>query len=140
MMQAALQDRARRAYQTTQVQPDDPIALVVQLYDGMLGFLRRGADHLACKEFVPAADRIRRAADILGELQAVLDMERGGEVAFNLDRLYAYSRRRLMEGHLQADPAALREIADLLQPLRDAWAEARLKQMSCETESPVGAR
>lgn len=138
-MQAATYDRARQAYQATQVQMEDPIGLVVQLYDGMLGFLRRAADHLECREAKSASDRIRRAADIIGELQAVLDMERGGEVAHNLDRLYAYCRRRVMEGHLRADPSALREVASLLEPLRDAWAEARLKQLAPVGPAPVGS-
>ena len=49
-------------------------------------------------------------------------------MAFNLDRLYSYCRRRIMESHLQADPAGLMEVARLMTPLRDAWAEARVKQ------------
>lgn len=128
MSQAVVQDRARRAYQATQIQTDDPLGLVVRLYDGMLAFLRRGADRIEARQLGEAADPIRRASDIVGELQAVLDMERGGEIARNLDRLYSFCRRRIMESHLQASPAGLREVARLLEPLRDAWAEARLKQ------------
>lgn len=121
-------ERARRAYQTTQVQMEDPLGLVVRLYDGMLMFLRRGAECLATGQRASASEAIRRAADIVGELQAVLDLQEGGEVAANLDRLYAYARRRIMESHLGADPAGLDEVVRLLTPLRDAWAEARDKQ------------
>ncbi len=127
MTQALMSNRARMAYQSAQVQMEDPIGLVVRLYDGMLQFLRQGADALSAGQLVAAADPIRRAADIIGELQAVLNLKEGGEVAFNLDRLYSYSRRRLIEAHLQHDPAGLNEIIRLLTPLRDAWVEARSK-------------
>ncbi len=129
MTQALMSDRARMAYQSNQVQMEDRMGLVVRLYDGMLQFLRQGADALAAGQLVAAADPIRRAADIIGELQAVLNLKEGGEVAFNLDRLYSYCRRRLIEAHLQHDPAGLREIINLLTPLRDAWVEARTKHL-----------
>ncbi len=127
-MQGVATERARYAYQVNQVQMEDPLGLVVRLYDGMIMFLRRGADLLAEGERAAAADPIRRAADIVGELQAVLNLREGGEVAVNLDRLYSYCRRRLMEAHLQSDPEGLHEIVRLMTPLRDAWSEARINQ------------
>jgi flagellar secretion chaperone FliS len=123
-------DRARQAYQTNQVQMEDRIGLVIRLYDGLLSFLRRGAEALAAGKRAEAADPVRRAADIIGELQAVLNLRAGGEVAFNLDRIYSYCRRRLMESHLQSNPDGLNEIVRLLTPLRDAWVEARVKHLA----------
>ena len=128
MNQALMTQKARQAYQTTQLEADDPLGLVVKLYDGTIGFLNRGADALGAGDYPRAVEPIRRATDIIGELQAVLDLDAGGEVAVNLDRIYSYCRRRIMESHLQSDPAGLREIADLLVPLRNAWSEAQAKQ------------
>lgn len=129
MSQLLMAERARQAYQTNQVSMDDPMGLVVRLYDGMIGFLRRGADMLSAGQKAAAVEPIRRATDIVGELQTVLNLKEGGDVAFNLDRIYSYCRRRIMESHLQADPAGLLEIVRLMTPLRDAWAEARLKHL-----------
>lgn len=128
MNQAVLARKARQAYQSTQVEAEDSLGLVIKLYDGAIGFLQRGADAIGRRDFSSAAEPVRRAGDIIGELQAVLDLDLGGEVAVNLDRIYSYCRRRILEGNLQSDPAPLMEIADLLAPLRDAWAEAREKQ------------
>ncbi|MDQ7006569.1 MAG: flagellar export chaperone FliS [Acidobacteriota bacterium] len=130
MNQFMLTQKARQAYQATQIEADDPMGLVVRLYDGMIGFLHRGADALAGGDPARAAEPIRRATDIVGELQAVLNIDAGGEVAVNLDRIYSYCRRQIMQAHLDKDPAGLREVAELLTPLRDAWAEAREKQMA----------
>lgn len=129
MYQGAASQRAKMAYQSSQVQMEDPMGLIVRLYDGMLGFLRQGAARLDAGDKIGAAEPIRRATDIVGELQGVLDLERGGEIAANLDRLYGYCRRRILEAHLAAQADGLEEVARLMAPLRDAWAEARTKQM-----------
>ncbi len=136
-MNLSLAERARHAYQTNEVRMDDPLGLVVKLYDGMLMFLRRGAELLDAGQRVPAAEPIRRATDIVGELQAVLNLEEGKDVARNLDRIYSYCRRRIMESHLQADAAGLHEVVGLLTPLRDAWSEAQ--RLQAATRQPAGA-
>lgn len=136
MSTGLMSERARRAYQTTQLQMEDPMGLVVRLYDGMLMFMRRGADALREGKRGEASKPIRRATDIVGELQAVLNVAEGGEVARNLDRLYTYARRRIMEAHMAGDPAGLDEVVRVLTPLRDAWAEARLKQMQQVEAAP----
>ncbi len=120
-------DRARQAYQVSQLHAEDSMGLIVRLYDGMLSFLEQGATHLDERDFASAATFIRKGGDIIGELQAVLNMEEGGEISSNLDRIYAYCRRRLMESHIHTDSEGLREVVRLLEPLRDAWVEARAK-------------
>jgi len=70
-----------------------------------------------------------RAIDILESLRTSLDMERGGEVAGNLNRLYTYMEARLTEANLGNDTAVLDELSGLNEILRGAWssipAEAR---------------
>jgi flagellar protein FliS len=128
MTATAIGQRARQAYQTNQVVEQDPMTLVVMLYDGLLGFLERGSAAIEANDRPRASEFFRRASDIIGELQAVLDMNAGGEVAVNLDRIYSYSRRRLMDGHINMDVSSIQEVRDLLTPLRDAWEQARNKQ------------
>ena len=128
MTVAAMSQKARQAYQTNQVVEQDPMTLVVMLYDGLLGFLERGSEAIEALDRPRASEFLRRASDIIGELQAVLDMNAGGEISVNLDRIYSYSRRRLMDGHVHMDIATVREVRDLLTPLRDAWDQARNKQ------------
>jgi flagellar protein FliS len=128
MTVAVASDRARQAYQANQVVEQHPMDLVVMLYDGLLGFLDRGAKAVEAGDPPAASEGFRRATDIIGELQAVLDMEAGGEIATNLDRIYTYCRRRVMHGHVNMDADAVREVIELLAPLRDAWSDARDKQ------------
>ncbi|MGE3774228.1 MAG: flagellar export chaperone FliS [Gammaproteobacteria bacterium] len=48
-------------------------------------------------------------------------MGRGGEVAENLDGLYDYMLRRLVEANLANDLAMLDEVVKLLNEIRDGW-------------------
>ncbi len=50
-------------------------------------------------------------------------MERGGEVAKNLDRFYTLVRSRLLQAQIQASAEILEEQIDLLLSLRETWQE-----------------
>jgi flagellar secretion chaperone FliS len=118
-----------RTYQVQSILTASPGQLVLMLYDGALRFLAQA--HVAL-ENTDSKDlhrievihcNLRKAQNIIVELQGVLDHEVGGEVANNLDRLYDYFNRRLFEANLKKEVAPVVEVERLLQELRDAWAE-----------------
>ncbi len=124
------QARASHAYQRCQIQVDDPLGLVLRLYDGLLASLQAGAERIETGEFEIVASELGRALDIVGYLQGRLDLEQGGEVAVNLDRLYSIARERIVSAHLRRNSEEIRGVAQLLEPLRDAWQEARASSAS----------
>ena len=60
---------------------------------------------------------------IIETLWRTLDLEKGGEIAANLDRLYSFMLNRLTQVDLKNDPAPAREVMTLLEPLRRSWHE-----------------
>jgi flagellar protein FliS len=48
-------------------------------------------------------------------------METGGEIAANLEDLYTYMTRRLIDASAQNDADALGEVIDLLLEIKGAW-------------------
>lgn len=96
--------------------------LVVMLLEGCLervSFARRA---ITTRDVSARVEHIGRAIQILSEgLRTHLDLQRGGELAANLDQLYHYCIVRLMEGNLKADLAALDEVTSLLEPICEAW-------------------
>ncbi len=54
-------------------------------------------------------------------LRASLDKKVGGEIAENLDALYAYMSQRLMMANLKNQPEILEEVHSLLKDLKSAW-------------------
>jgi flagellar protein FliS len=65
-------------------------------------------------------DRLRRAEAIITELRQTLDMSQG-EVASNLESIYSFCQRLLLEARLQQDAERIEQVAKLLRDLRDAW-------------------
>jgi flagellar protein FliS len=106
------------AYETVQTLTADPARLVVRLYDGAERFLRQALGALAAGEATRYAEAVARAHAIIAELSSSLDRERGGEVAANLSRLYAFMLRHLTEGLIKRSPTHIEEVLEPLRELR----------------------
>ena len=65
-------------------------------------------------------ERLRRGEAIINELRATLDMS-AGQVATNLESIYAFCQRLLLEARLKQDADKIDHVAKLLRELRDAW-------------------
>jgi len=62
-------------------------------------------------------DRARR---IVGELSSTLNVDYGGEMAFNMLRLYMFINRRLVDA-LSGDDAGLPDALRILRHVRETW-------------------
>jgi len=98
-----------------------PHRLIQMLLDGALDKIARAKGAMQRKEIAEKGSYISSASSIVLGLHNSLDMEAGGEMAVNLANLYGYMTRRLMEGHVANDIAALDEVASLLRELKCGW-------------------
>lgn len=118
-------DMGYQAYQQEQLEAKaaaaDPQQLVVMLIDGFLDELERVEGHIQAKNFERKAQSIKKCMDILGGLDAALDLEAGGEVAMNLHRLYDYCGRKLLDVSANMDNDALASIRQVMNDLREGW-------------------
>lgn len=116
----------------------DPHQQVQMLMDGAVQRILQAKAALARMPQLDAVaekgDRISKAVSIVAGLQACLDRAEGGEVAANLDRLYDYMQRRLVEANLSNDESVLDEVCGLLREIRSAWS-----QIPPELRAPQGA-
>ena len=107
------------------------LALVAGIGGGIVaaGAQARGALGAGAR---PARGRaLRRASAIIDEgLRGALDLERGGELAGNLQELYTYIVMRLTQAHANSDPALLDECQRLIQPLREAWSAIKPQRLA----------
>jgi flagellar protein FliS len=98
------------------------------LYDGALKALAIARDAFGRPEDDPRRietinQQLIKAQDILGELQAGLNLKAGGEFAETMHRLYDYHIRRLLQANLQKKVEPVIEVERLVNELRDAWSE-----------------
>jgi flagellar secretion chaperone FliS len=116
--------RSKNLYQRTDIASADPLRLVVLLYEGILKHISGAIQNLKTKEIEARCNHINRALAMISELQATLNREKGGEVAKNLDTLYNYWRKRLLEASFEKSLEPLEEVQRLVSELWSAWNEA----------------
>jgi flagellar protein FliS len=96
--------------------------LTLMLYDGALKFCNQAIAAVDAKEIEKAGSLIIRVENIIREFQLTLD--RKYDVTQNLDMLYEYMHRRLVEANISKDKEILEEIQFLLREFRDMWKTA----------------
>lgn len=116
---------AMRQYQnvSTQAQAIDasPHRLIQMLMEGGLTRMAQARGALERGEVALKGELIGKAIAIVGGLREGLDFEAGGELAANLDRLYAYMSMRLTEANLKNDAGKLEEVSELLRNIKSGW-------------------
>jgi flagellar protein FliS len=110
-----------QAYQDTAVTTQSKGRLVVMLYDGAIKFLKLAIREIEARNPEAKGKYINKAQDIINELNAVLDMNAGGEIATNLRRLYCFMNSRLSQANIKQDPSMIREVITLLEDLNQSW-------------------
>jgi flagellar protein FliS len=114
---------AHTAYRQGLIGTESPVQLVVLLYEQAAKDVREALKALRAGDIEQRTFEIDHALLVVGRLQGTLDMERGGEVAQNLDRFYTMVRARLLQAQIQASEAILEEQMNLLLSLRETWQE-----------------
>jgi flagellar protein FliS len=132
---------AYQTYRQTQAQTAAPGELVVMLYRGAARFAASAIEAIGVRDVQSAHNHLVKAQAIITELHETLDVERGGEVARNLARIYEYLNRRLVEANLRKDAEPVREVERLVRELLPAWEQAvrQTSTMSAPARPLVGA-
>jgi len=113
--------RYAEAYKQTAVTTSDPGKLIVMLYDGAIRFLTLATDRLDKRDSFGANENLIKGKSIIAELMASLNLEKGGEIASNLQRLYAYMFNQLVDANVGKDGGRVQHVIELLKELRTAW-------------------
>jgi flagellar protein FliS len=105
----------------TGIESASPHRLIQMLLEGALGKIAAAKGHMERGEIQPKGEQIGSAISIIEGLKSSLDKDRGGEIAQNLDDLYIYMERRLIEANRGNDTSLLDEVSDLLRQIKEAW-------------------
>jgi flagellar protein FliS len=109
------------AYQNTAVTTQNKGRLIVLLYEGAIKFMNLAIKEVEAENYEAKGRYINRTLDIINELNAVLDIEAGGEIAANLRKLYLFMTSRLHQANIKCDPQPIREVIALMEELNQGW-------------------
>jgi flagellar protein FliS len=99
-----------------------PHKLIEMLFKGAKDALAQAVGAIEREDFEAKGKKISKATEIILNLQTYLDKEKGGEVAENLNELYTYMAKMLIDANRTNDLEKLREISGLLDTVADGWA------------------
>lgn len=108
-------------YQENSVVTQSGEHLIVMLYDGAIKFLYQAIRACEADDAPEKGNFVAKTVDIINELDSVLDVEAGGDVALNLRKLYDFMRRHILKAHVKNDPRMFRDVIDLLEELNESW-------------------
>ena len=101
----------------------DPHGLILLLMNGTVERISAARGCIQNKAYVEKAQLIHRAVALIDQLRGSLNMQAGGPIAQNLDDLYDYMSRQLLQGTVDNDVKKLDEVLGLLHQIRGAWLE-----------------
>ncbi len=114
---------ASQKYLAQQVMSASPAKLVAMLYERAIALLRDAVGAIEAGDIERRWRANSKATEIVAELWQALDMEAGGEIAENLNRLYGFMMMHLTMVDAENSAQAARDVIRLLEPLRRSWQE-----------------
>ncbi len=135
-------------YRKTATTTASPGELVLMLFDGALRFMAAAEIGFQEENFARRNEQIHnnilRAQAIITELQATLNMEKGGEFSENLYRLYDFMQNQLNQANREKNIDKIKVVVGFVQDIREAWAQMLLQtateQATVSVESGLGAK
>jgi flagellar protein FliS len=117
--------RALSQYQSVNVaaavEAASPHRLVQMLMQGCLQRLAEARGAMARGDVAAKGLALGKAIDIVGGLQSALNREVESSLPQQLDALYSFMQRRLVEANLENDVAIVDEVAGLMRTVKEGW-------------------
>jgi len=114
-------------YQQTDVLSLSNVEIIDRLFKALCADIERAATAIESGDVSTKGERLSRAIAIVGELQASLNFEEGGEIAERLNALYDYVIRELLFANLENNTKRLDNAKGALMPIVEAWHEITVK-------------
>ena len=99
----------------------NPHRLILMLIDGAIEKTATARGKMLHGEIAEKGRLISGSISIVDALRNSLDHTAGGDLAKNLDSLYEYMSRRLLESNSTDQPELLEEVISLLKEVKEAW-------------------
>lgn len=108
-------------YKQTAITTANKAQLVLMLYEGAIQNVKKAAVAIGKKDLPTKGVAIGKAHDIINELLNTLDLEVGGKVAQDLERLYNFMIEQLLKANLESKVEPLQSVQKLLETLLEGW-------------------
>jgi len=109
----------------SEIQGASPHKLIELLLAGAIKNIAMARAAIEDNDIESRGQSINRSIDIVNELRNALDLDKGGDIAGNLERLYMYIEQTLVNAHLNVDIQSLDIASGLVTDLLTTWQEIK---------------
>lgn len=109
------------SYKKMQIETADPATLVLMLFDRAIVLLDKAKNEIIEKQYEEKGYSLTKANEIIAELTGSLDMEKGGEIATSLSRLYNFVMREIVDANINLNTNAIDNARRIVSELRESW-------------------
>lgn len=109
-------------YRLNAINTATPEELTLMLYNGALKFCNQAMVAFEQGDYIKSNKLIQRVEDIIREFQITLN--RKYEISEQLDMMYDYIYRCLVNANIKKSVELLEEATGLIRTMRDTWKEA----------------
>ncbi len=111
-------------YQENQIATASREQILLLLYDGAIRFCKQAALAIKNENIADKGRFLGKAMAIISEFSTSLDHEIGGDIARDLDALYAFMLSELSKANINNTTQPIDNTCNMLCELRATWAEA----------------
>ena len=126
-------------YERVDVMTAGRTGIIAMLCDGVVRFNGMAREAIKAGDVERRNRYINRSIAIVSELSGSLDMDKGGEIAKNLARLYEYSIFQLGRANMKNSPEDLESVTRLFRELAKGWRHLAETQASKGASGGSGA-
>ncbi|WP_324280689.1 flagellar export chaperone FliS [Borreliella garinii] len=127
-------------YKQTQINTSNPLSMLIMLYDKAIQDLKIAKELIKDENWqnkIKANEKIFHAQEIITELMATLNFEKGGNISTNLLSIYSFLNKELENVLLKKEIHKIDNVIKQLQELSFTWKKLRKKENNV-TQNKLG--
>lgn len=113
-------------YKHTDIFTADPKRLIILCYEEAIKNLASAKYYYLSNDYEKKGKAVQMALEFINALKEALDFEKGGEIAKNLNLIYSYSIKHILNSDVKRDLEGFDHIIFLMNELKSTWEKALL--------------
>jgi len=114
-------DGKLNTYQQIETSTKSQLDLILKVYDGTIKEFKDASESYKKEEYNQGYEHLEKSRKFLTHLYSTLDMDKGGEVAENLGKLYVFMINQVNVAEATKDLKLIDENINILNNIRSGW-------------------